>query len=136
MPYIPQIRRDEDPQTPGELNYQLTCCVLDYCANEQSYGQYNYALGVLTALQFEVQAPTFGAVTEDPVGLSRPLRRHIKAYLDARPPRAGSGADIVIVGVLEAVKCELYRRHIGPYEDRAIQRNGDVCYDKSTGLYR
>jgi hypothetical protein len=31
-----------------------------------------------------------------------------------------------IIGALECCKQELYRRHIGPYEDKAIERNGDV----------
>lgn len=31
-----------------------------------------------------------------------------------------------IIGALECCKQELYRRHIGPYEDKAIERNGAV----------
>lgn len=31
-----------------------------------------------------------------------------------------------IIGALECCKQELYRRHIAPYEDQAIERNGDV----------
>lgn len=31
-----------------------------------------------------------------------------------------------VVGVLEAVKQELYRRLIGPYEDKKIAANGDI----------
>lgn len=30
------------------------------------------------------------------------------------------------LGVLEAVKLELYRRVVGPYEDRKIAENGDL----------
>ena len=30
------------------------------------------------------------------------------------------------VGVLECVKLEMYRRAIGPYEDKAIEKNGDI----------
>lgn len=32
-----------------------------------------------------------------------------------------------VIGVLECCKQELYRRHVGPYEDKAIERNGDVA---------
>ena len=32
-----------------------------------------------------------------------------------------------IVGVLECIKLELYRRHISPYEDKKILENGDVA---------
>ena len=31
-----------------------------------------------------------------------------------------------IVGTLECAKLELYRRLIAPYEDKAIERNGDL----------
>jgi hypothetical protein len=31
-----------------------------------------------------------------------------------------------LLGVLEAVKQEFYRRRVGPYEDGAIKRNGDL----------
>jgi hypothetical protein len=31
-----------------------------------------------------------------------------------------------LMGVLECVKQELYRRAISPYEDRKIQENGDI----------
>jgi hypothetical protein len=30
------------------------------------------------------------------------------------------------IGALECCKSELYRRMVGPYEDQAIARNGDV----------
>lgn len=35
-----------------------------------------------------------------------------------------------IVGVLECVKLELYRRAIGKYENKKIQESGDVFGDK------
>lgn len=31
-----------------------------------------------------------------------------------------------IIGVLEGVKLEMYRRKVAPYEDKKIQENGDV----------
>lgn len=35
------------------------------------------------------------------------------------------------VGVLECVKLEFYRRLAGPYEDKAIEKNGDIkMYEK------
>jgi len=35
-----------------------------------------------------------------------------------------------VVGVLECVKQEFYRRLAAPYEDKAIAKNGDIaCYD-------
>ena len=36
-----------------------------------------------------------------------------------------------IIGVLECVKLEFYRRLAGPYEDGAISKSGDLtCYEK------
>jgi len=31
-----------------------------------------------------------------------------------------------VMGVLESVKFEFYRRLAGPYEDKAIEKNGDI----------
>lgn len=31
-----------------------------------------------------------------------------------------------ITGVLENVKQEFYRRHVAPYENKAIEKNGDI----------
>ena len=31
-----------------------------------------------------------------------------------------------VIGALECAKLELYRRIIGPYEDKAIEKNGDI----------
>lgn len=31
-----------------------------------------------------------------------------------------------ILGALEGAKLELYRRKLGPYEDKAIKKNGDL----------
>ena len=34
-----------------------------------------------------------------------------------------------VIGVLECVKQELYRRQIAPYEDEKCEENGDVYYE-------
>jgi hypothetical protein len=34
-----------------------------------------------------------------------------------------------VIGVLECVKQELYRRQIAPYEDKKCEQNGDVYYE-------
>ena len=31
-----------------------------------------------------------------------------------------------VLGVLEAIKLELYRRYVAPYEDKKMKENGDV----------
>lgn len=33
-----------------------------------------------------------------------------------------------VIGILECAKLEMYRRHVGPYEDEKIIENGDVKY--------
>ena len=81
MPYIPlKYRKEIDlgriPDSPGELNYQITTTILDYLGGE-------------------------GAVV---------------IYSDFNE----------VLGVLEAVKLELYRRMIAPYEDIKKEENGDV----------
>ena len=38
-----------------------------------------------------------------------------------------------IVGALECVKLEVYRRAIAPYEDQKIRDNGDISFYKNLG---
>ena len=33
-----------------------------------------------------------------------------------------------VIGVLECIKLELYRRFVGPYEDQKLSENGEVFY--------
>lgn len=51
----------------------------------------------------------------------------IIAYLRGR--RASFAELSGVIGVLESVKAEFYRRVLSKYEDRAIKRNGDVVID-------
>lgn len=44
--------------------------------------------------------------------------------------KASYGTYNAIIGVLECVKQELYRRAVAPYEDRKLNENGDVGYEK------
>ena len=47
-----------------------------------------------------------------------------KEYLDIRGLRYTHLNDVI--GALEGAKLELARRTIAPYEDQAIERNGDI----------
>ena len=49
----------------------------------------------------------------------------IKRYLDKHGMRYARAQDM-IGGVLTCCQHELYRRLLGPYEDKAIDKNGDV----------
>jgi hypothetical protein len=60
MPYIKPEDRDrllvdQQPKTPGELNYLVTILVLRYLkAKGPSYATYNDVLGVMSAVQHEL----------------------------------------------------------------------------------
>ena len=45
-------------------------------------------------------------------------------YMNGMPERFKSYAEVM--GVLECVKLEIYRRRISPYEDQKIKLNGDL----------
>ena len=47
-----------------------------------------------------------------------------KKYIETKGERYQFYNDIM--GALEGAKMELYRRHIGPYENNAINDNGDL----------
>lgn len=59
MPYItPEQREDLDtftraPQTAGELNYWLTCWLMDYYKKHPSYQTINDIVGVLECAKLE-----------------------------------------------------------------------------------
>ena len=55
--------------------------------------------------------------------LNYAITRLVTAYFK-KEPRYQTIARIT--GVLDNVKAEFYRRIAGPYEDRALDRNGDV----------
>ena len=56
--------------------------------------------------------------------LSYEITMLIKDYLDRRGH--GYRNYVGVIGVLESVKLEIYRRLIAPYEDRKKEENGDV----------
>jgi len=65
-----------------------------------------------------------GDPPDTPGELNYTITRVILKYLDVLGESYSTYNDIL--GVLEAVKHELYRRQIIPYEDKARERNGDV----------
>src|SRR5450432_746807 len=56
----------------------------------------------------------------------------VQRYLDKHGMRYARSQDF-IGGVLTCCQLELYRRLLGPYEDVAIEKNGDVMIPKSDG---
>lgn len=69
-----------------------------------------------------VQAEGIGAGSA-PGHLAYAMTLMCKAYL-GKGPRFNEYA--AVLGVLEAVKLELYRRMVAPFEDEKIKSNGDV----------
>lgn len=51
------------------------------------------------------------------------ITKIILEFLEATPTYASYNE---VIGVLECCKLEMYRRAVGPYEDTAIEKNGDV----------
>ena len=60
----------------------------------------------------------------DAGGLAYAITALIQDYLAHAPARFKDYAEIL--GVLEAVKLEIYRRRVAPHEDAACAANGDV----------
>jgi hypothetical protein len=56
--------------------------------------------------------------------LNYALSQEIKSYLNLKGVSYQTYNDVI--GVLEALKLEIYRRLVAPYEDTKIIENGDV----------
>lgn len=65
-----------------------------------------------------------GLDLEEPGELNFLITTTVLRYIKNR--KASYAAFNDVLGVLEAVKHELYRRMIAPYEDRKLAENGDV----------
>ena len=63
---------------------------------------------------------------ETPGQLNWYLTQAIQYYLVRR--EVGYADYNEVMGVLECMKMEIYRRMVAPYEDQAKERNGDVFY--------
>jgi hypothetical protein len=57
MPYITSDAKNEvavrGPRTPGELNYQITCLIINYAKQNNDYRGFNDILGALEAAKME-----------------------------------------------------------------------------------
>ncbi len=63
-------------------------------------------------------------MSEHPGNLNYCLATMVDGYINAKGVSYGTYNDVV--GVLECLKMELYRRFVGPYEDKKLKENGDV----------
>jgi hypothetical protein len=71
---------------------------------------------VMDALESETPIMTMGEINYVISSIFWKLFNRRKSYAFAND----------LIGVLECVKLELYRRHIAPYEDEKIKQNGDI----------
>ena len=60
---------------------------------------------------------------QNPGVLNYLITKLVLSYLGARPQYSDFNE---VIGVLESVKLEFYRRAVAPYEDEKIVENGDV----------
>lgn len=60
------------------------------------------------------------------------LAKHVDLYLSR--VKRGYAAFNEVVGVLECLKLEVYRRLVAPYEDEKCEANGDVFSVRKEGL--
>jgi hypothetical protein len=70
---------------------------------------------------------TSGGMANSPGELNYKINKTILAYMRRKDSVSYSDLNEVI-GVLESVKQEFYRRVVAPYEDSKIKKNGDI-YD-------
>lgn len=109
MPYVAtQIRRELDDEIA-----ELEQAIIDSSADDTVEGHMNYAItSLLNAI------PLAGNSTDE-LGDAKWRYKYIN--------RA--------IGVLECVKQEFYRRLAAPYEDEAIEKNGDLpIYDQNNNI--
>lgn len=87
---------------------------MPYILNEQR-SQYSAQIQSLTDKLLKTET--------DPGHLNYVISKLLKNLLTARLSYSEANK---LMGVLECVKHELYRRYIGPYEDQKIEQNGDI----------
>lgn len=119
MPYIKaedRLRLEIDPtdiRTAGDLNYLIFKHAKSRFANYQSLND------IVTDIELLIDYYQ-NKVSDNPIlydlldmkSLCHYATRHLKRY--------------DIVGALRCCELEIYRRLAGPYEDKAIEKNGDV----------
>lgn len=69
--------------------------------------------------------PVFGTLTPFNAGeLNYLISKLVDRYVESR----GASYKVYneVIGVLECAKLEYYRRRLAPYEDGAVERNGDI----------
>ena len=68
-----------------------------------------------------------GMIPMSPGELNYQLSRSVDTYIKDQGGASYSNYNQVI-GVLECLKLELYRRFIGPYEEKSLLINGEVFF--------
>lgn len=139
MPYIDQAARAEiaegrTPKTPGELNFQLTRIVMNDLA-ERGPLSYTACHGVITSLEaLKVEVIVANLPPGVPFCIQRggePSALSLKLALVLAEFGKANGAAwslADVLGTIECVKLEFYRRVVAPYEDQKCEQNGDAYH--------
>ena len=124
MPYIkPEdyARAIQDPATPGELNYAITCRAI-------------FTLqGIMVHAEFGPTVDRLVLGYLDRVGMSYTNANAVMGVLDCaarelerRVTAKGSAEVWSLSGSLGNLRDTLYNEQLAPYEDKKIAENGDV----------
>lgn len=122
MPYVPEHNRTQPPETPGDLNYQIT----NYFVNGPTtvpQSEANRWLSDLIGSYIERRFTgrfTYTVINEVMGVLSCVLREM------SRREWRGTPHQTWVRIVLQEFAASWYTNVAGPYEDLAIARNGDV----------
>ena len=124
MPYIKQddyLRAADDPQTPGELNYNLTCLAIAVFLDRIDITEFDARVGqqVSEYLHREPSYTLFNEVVGALVCCGQELLRRMRGT--AREA-AAQRCSITLANHVTM----LYKNMIAPYEDIKIAENGDV----------
>lgn len=71
-----------------------------------------------------IDITSIGDIAQDPGKLNYIISNIIKSYMENKGISYSTYNEVI--GVLECAKLELYRHHIGPYEQSKIEENGDL----------
>lgn len=139
MPYIDQDARAEiaqgrTPKTPGELNFQLTRIVMNDLA-ERGPLSYTACYGVIVALEaLKAECLIANLPPGVPLCIQRngqpsPLTLKLALALVKFAKANGDAWSLAdVIGTIECVKLEFYRRVVAPYEDKKAEQNGDAYH--------
>lgn len=122
MPYVTKEQRkrlenpEESAQTAGESNYLITLWLHKHLTNYASVNQMATIIEIFIS-RYKRSLPMCNF--SDLYGLAADFANNVLN-------RCCPISDDDVIGALRCAWDEFYRRKVGPYEDEAIERNGDI----------